>query len=338
MSFQTKLAVNVVYTTFSRTESLIKSVENVLAELPCSKIYIYSDSWPIGNDTTEYLINNHRNNITNHFKGNPNIMIIKRPKNLGMLNAIHSIKAHLGLKPVLFLEDDIIPLNGFGQFLEMVCSKFSNDPWVTTASLFNPLSLFNSFHRPLRITRISMYGTLLWPNKIDLIRRISQAEVSLVKNNNSLMARMLATLSPEGFNFSLIDYYSKNFNALDCRLTFRQALYGTHGIVPQVSLIENLGLSGDGTNCPDSPRLRKIFHKNINNSGIAYDLALQPYEYNLSKDIDAAHVTLLDPKTGSCPDYSGCSLWSDYVESHLQSRFHFKRQRLYGKIRSVFPN
>ncbi len=315
-------SLTVVYTTFKRTSVLIESVQAVLREYPFVPIYIYSDHWGHGKSDQRDAILLHRKKISACFNDYPNVLIVCRPQNYGMYNAIDAVHEHLRHGPVFFLEDDIVPVAGFSFFLNANYTRFYSDHSVTCLSLFNPLSSRVDCPAPIQLTRTSMYGTLFWNHKIRVTDRLRQSEISHLSSDSFLQTKIVSLLSPDGFNYSLLDYYCQSFNALDCRFTFRQALTGSHGIVPHCNMVHNYGLNGDGHNCPDSIELRNLF---LTKDIIASDLeALQapPSPYSYEYDCLAGHTSAL-PSDFDTAIYDNIDVWNTCLDWHLRSKWNF---------------
>jgi len=334
---QTSLTdITVVYTTYKRTQSLLDSINAIQRELPDLPIYIYADQCRNGASFAEQeAVRKHRDDLRLSFCNSQNIFLVFRSSNLGMRNAVLAVQDHITKGPVFFVEDDVVPLSGFSEFLAFNFKLHFRDPSITSICLFNPLASRLPLSRSCTITRTSMYATLIWNNKIPVVSRLRYNEIKLVKSDKAIQRRIVSLLSPEGLNFSLLDYCCRSFNALDCRFTFRQALYGTRGIVPPVSLAHNFGLSGDGFNCPDSEHLRSLFSVTSLNSMHSFSLTSTPIDYSYDLDCLAGHLSLSSSK--ALPRIYDCSdVWSEYVQKHLRSRRAYISSKVIATLKSYF--
>lgn len=241
----------ILISVYTRLEALNKSVislqQNDLALQ--SDLFIVSDA-PANSKDVE-AVKNVRSYVKS-INGFKSVTPIFREKNLGFFDSI--IPAILETLDkygkIIFLEDDVVVSRAFLQFLNDGLEILQNNHDVFSISGYTPVSAYREdlTNRVLRAPYHCPWGFGTWRD------RLLKVDMSYNPYEEVLRNRGLVKYMAKNAVFMLEalrqDFYFRNLNYVDVRISFQMLLKGMFSVFPAVSLTRNIGFDGRGLRSP----------------------------------------------------------------------------------------
>lgn len=233
--------------TYNRLDETIKTVEalkrNHLAK--DSDLIIYSDA-PKSNFGKEkvWAVREYLESI----EGFKSIKLFKADENKGLANSIidgvSDVITEYG--KVIVLEDDLITLPNFLDFMNQCLDFYENIDSIQTINGFSPL--INCVNPVYFHTRSFPWGWATWKKYWD--KDIFDKDViSNIINEDETILNNFKKKCGQDISSMLLDSINGKNDSWYVRWVFSHFMSNKYSVYPKMSLIENIGFSDEATNC-----------------------------------------------------------------------------------------
>ncbi|MDR0602908.1 MAG: glycosyltransferase [Bacteroidales bacterium] len=269
----------IVLIVYNRPEHTRKTVEalqkNALAK--DSELFVFSDAPK--NEMTAESVRQVREYI-HKISGFKNVHIVEREKNLGVdpsiLDAVNTMFEKYD--KIIRVEDDIVTVPNFLQFMNKALDVFENDDRIWGISGFTPLIKIpqNYDKEILLMPRDSSWGDGTWKNRWNAVDFNIKIDYETVVGNPQIKKII------GGAGEDILGTIHKYPNTYDIPIHYYMRMNNKYTVCPTYSLVKNIGTDGTGEHFTIKQKRYDIILQN-NITPIKINADIEPDEYILKQ-------------------------------------------------------
>jgi len=229
------------YTRLTHLKKTIQALKNNTGAGQ-SDLYVFSDSAKLGDEEKVAKVRRYLQSIT----GFKSVNIVERKSNNRVLNNRGGMELLLKKhRKMIFMEDDVVTMPGFLQFMNKALNYYKNDPRIISISGYSPI-LSDDISDVYFTQRFNGWGFATWREKFNPFDfsitgfEKNKTKLEFIKKIDTIGKDVLIML--ELVSIGAID-------ALDAKIMLYQINNNLTTVYPKKTLVHNIGFDGSGVHC-----------------------------------------------------------------------------------------